>query len=120
SVASTRCPLLCQQAVKNILSGKIVRMVIIQTQFIKKELLVSMQAIDDLYHANQVNLQLLAVVPAVLVVAILHFLLRNVFVTVASRRLAPTALVHQAMRTSVRDMERLLTASRGFAGQQAP
>ena len=49
--------------IANLLSGRIARLVLIQLQFVKKELLVAMQAIDELFNANQVNLQLLAITP---------------------------------------------------------
>ena len=39
---------------------------------ILQELLVSMRAIDELFNANQVNLQLLAVTPAILSIVVLQ------------------------------------------------
>jgi hypothetical protein len=51
---------------QSIVSGKIARLILIQLQFVKKELLTGMRAVDDLFSANHVNLQLLAITPAVL------------------------------------------------------
>jgi len=56
-----------RKPMQNIMSGRIARLALIQGQFVKKELLVAMQAIDDLVNANQVNLQLLAVMPVIMI-----------------------------------------------------
>jgi len=47
SVVSSRYEQTLPQAMKHIVSGEIVRMLLIQVQFIKKELLVAMRGIDD-------------------------------------------------------------------------
>jgi hypothetical protein len=49
-----------RKPIQNLISGRIARLVLIQLQFVKKELLVAMQAIDELFNANQVNLQVRA------------------------------------------------------------
>ncbi|RYY68354.1 hypothetical protein EON63_24890 [archaeon] len=43
-----------RRPIQSIVSGRIARIVLIQLQFVKKELLVAMQAIDELFNANQV------------------------------------------------------------------
>jgi ATP synthase regulation protein NCA2 len=40
---------------------------------------------------------------------------RNVWYSISSRKLEPTALVHANIRASVREIERLLVSSKGFA-----
>lgn len=85
-------------------------------QFMKKEMMVAMSTLDDLYNANQVNLQLLAVFPAVLVGLGFYFVLTNIWHSIVSKRVAPTAMVHQAMRSSLREVERLLTCRYDFIG----
>lgn len=40
---------------QNLVNGRIVRLALIQLQFVKKELLVAMQALDQLFSANQVD-----------------------------------------------------------------
>ena len=47
-------PLLVRRPIRSILSGQIAKLVLIQLQFVKKELLEAMQAIDELFNANQV------------------------------------------------------------------
>lgn len=46
--------IIARRPIQSIVSGRIARIVLIQLQFVKKELLVAMQAIDELFNANQV------------------------------------------------------------------
>ena len=46
-------------AVRNMVSGEIVRMSLIEMQFIKKELLVAMESIDELMEANEFNFRVM-------------------------------------------------------------
>ncbi|CBJ27434.1 conserved unknown protein [Ectocarpus siliculosus] len=107
-------------SIRGTVNGRIPRMLFIQATFLKKELLHSMQAIDELFQANQVTLRLISVIPA----ALLLFAVAKVsgpFVHAASsRRLEPTTAVHRSMRASLREIERLLTSSRGFVGSHEP
>ncbi|CAM9536503.1 unnamed protein product [Ectocarpus fasciculatus] len=107
-------------SIRGTVNGRIPRMLLIQATFLKKELLNSMQAIDELFQANQVTLRLISVIPA----ALLLFAVAKVsgpFVHAASsRRLEPTTAVHRSMRASLREIERLLTSSRGFVGSHEP
>lgn len=100
----------------NLISGRIARLVLIQLQFLKKELLVSMQAIDELFNANQVNLQLLAVAPAVLAVIALQVLARllssAIKASTRGRGMESAAGVHRDLRNAMREMERALVLSR--------
>ncbi|CAM9391469.1 unnamed protein product [Chrysoparadoxa australica] len=114
SVVSRRLEKEAPATIRNILSGRIARMMLIQSQFIKKELMVAMRAIDDLYNANQVNLQLFAVFPAFLFSLLVYLGIKNIFYTVSSRRFEPTAMVHTSMRQALREVERLLTNSSGM------
>ena len=45
----------CRRPIRSILNGQIAKLVLIQLQFVKKELLEAMQAIDELFNANQVS-----------------------------------------------------------------
>ena len=52
-----RISCLCaRRPMQNLVNGRIVRLALIQLQFVKKELLVAMQALDQLFSANQVKL----------------------------------------------------------------
>ena len=103
---------------QSIVSGKIARLVLIQLQFVKKELLVAMQAIDELFNANQVNLQLLAITPAVLSILSLQILSKTFIVALRATsrgRVAESAsAIHRDLRDCVRDVERSLSLSNGF------
>lgn len=77
-----------------------------------------MQAIDELFNANQVNLQLLAVTPAVLSVALLQILLRTTLTTIRSstkgRFVESTWAVHKELRSGMRALEKLLSLSSAY------
>ena len=55
-----------RRPIQNLVSGRLARLLLIQLQFVKKELLMAMQGIDEIFTAQQVNMQLLAITPAVL------------------------------------------------------
>jgi len=106
-----------RRPVPNILSGRIARLMLIQLQFVKKELLVAMQAIDELLNANQVNLQLLAITPAILsgiviqntvkvLVGILSYSSRGKFMD-------SIATAHRELRLGVRQLEKILVVFDG-------
>jgi len=103
---------------QNLVSGRIARLVLIQLQFVKKELLVAMQAIDELFNANQVNLQLLAVTPAILAIFATQIFGRTVISAIKSssrgKALDTTAAVHRDLRSSMRELERALTLSPAY------
>ncbi|GAB5033982.1 Hypothetical protein NocV09_01600960, partial [Nannochloropsis oceanica] len=97
-----------RHAVRNVFSGKIVRMLLIQMQYVKKELLVAMEAIDDLFNANKVNLQLFAVIPALFLTYFFYRAALYLLGALASRRISNLSGVHAALRRTLRDLERLL------------
>ncbi|OQR80963.1 hypothetical protein ACHHYP_16955 [Achlya hypogyna] len=113
------------RALKNIVTGDIVRMMLIQIQFIKKELMVAMKAIDELMDANQLNLQMMATVPMFLAAGGVYALVSRLssyviafavaltsastFVRFTSSRIYDDpATVASTMRYTLRDIERLL------------
>ena len=53
-----------------IMNGSLVQMMLIQTQFLKKEVMVSMERVDTLIKANQVNMELMATVPAFMMASV--------------------------------------------------
>lgn len=104
--------------IQNLLSGRIARLVLIQLQFVKKELLVSMQAIDELFNANQVNLQLLAVTPAIMSLFFVQMISKgtlNIIKTSSRGKLVESSkAVYANLRSSMRDIERLVAMSHDF------
>ncbi|KDO26793.1 hypothetical protein SPRG_08083 [Saprolegnia parasitica CBS 223.65] len=101
------------RALKNIVTGDIVRMMLIQVHSIyQKELMVAMKAIDELMDANQLNLQMMATVPMFLVAGGVYALvsrLSSTFLRFTSARIYDDpATVATTMRYTLRDIERLL------------
>jgi len=93
----------------------------IQLQFVKKELLVAMQAIDQLFNANQVNLQLLAITPAVVVLLASHMIGKVLWLMIQSssqgKEMASKQLMYATLRIYVRQLERDLLAISMFMNQ---
>lgn len=112
SVVSLQYEKQISSALKNLMSGDIVRMLLIQVQFIKKELMVAMGAIDELMHANQLNLQIMATVPTFIVFGGLYALAKNVFTYIykrtSERLFYDPSEIAGFLRTNLRDIERLL------------
>lgn len=111
SVVSVQFEKEIPKAMRNILSGDIVRMLLIQVQFIKKELMVAMGSIDDLVNANQLNMQMLATIPTFIVLGGAYKILEkisSVIVSVTSQTWSNPSIVFHDLRESLRDIERLL------------
>lgn len=112
SVVSLQFEKELSSAVRNIMTGDIVRMLLIQVQFIKKELMVAMGAIDELMNANQLNLQILATIPTFLVFGGMYRLIKEGFYMIykrTSERLSyDSSEIAAFLRNNLRDIERLL------------
>ncbi|KAF1332885.1 Nuclear control of atpase protein 2, partial [Globisporangium splendens] len=123
SVVSLQYEKQLASAVRNLMSGDIVRMLLIQVQFIKKELMVAMGAIDELMHANQLNLQIMATVPTFIVFGGVYTLAKNVFAYIykrtSERLFYDPSEIAGFLRNNLRDIERLLNKqNRSSNGQQ--
>eukprot|EP01038_Epipyxis_sp_PR26KG_P007397 gene7397-10082_t len=107
--------ILLRNPIPNIISGRIARLVLIQLQFVKKELLVAMQAIDELFNANQVNLQLLAVTPAILSIISLQVISKTIIAMIKStsrgRIVESISVIHRDLKNHLRELERILCVS---------
>lgn len=112
SVVSLQYEKQLASAVKNLMTGDIVRMLLIQVQFIKKELMVAMGAIDELMHANQLNMQMMATIPTFLVFGGLYKLVTAAFhmlyKRLSDRLFYDASEIAGFLRTNLRDIERLL------------
>lgn len=117
SVVSLQYEKQLSSAVRNLMSGDIVRMLLIQVQFIKKELMVAMGAIDELMHANQLNLQMLATIPTFILFGGAYTLARELFHQIYKRTseklFYDPSEIAAFMRNSLRDIERLLNKQNG-------
>jgi len=92
----------------NLFTGKIPQSVLIQVQFLKLEMLATMEAVDDLYGANQINLQLLASIPALLASFFFIRLSLRLLWATSTRRIATEEYIHSKMREHLREVERNL------------
>ncbi|KAI9992202.1 hypothetical protein PInf_017587 [Phytophthora infestans] len=120
SVVSLQYEKQLASAVKNLMTGDIVRMLLIQVQFIKKELMVAMGAIDELMHANQLNMQMMATVPTFLVFGGLYKLVTSAFHMVykrmSDRLFYDSHEIAGFLRNNLRDIERLLNKQNRGSG----
>ncbi|ETW01566.1 hypothetical protein, variant [Aphanomyces invadans] len=100
------------KAVRNLVTGDIVRMMLIQIQFIKKELMVAMKAIDELMDANQLNMQMMATLPMFVVAGGIYVVIsktsRLLYQFTSSAMYEDPKSVASQMRYALRDIERLL------------
>lgn len=99
------------KAMRNILSGDIIRMLLIQVQFIKKELLITMGMVDELMIANQISMQMLATIPTFIVLALVAKLVEKVSAQIfalTSKQFLNPLNVYQDLQCILRDIERLL------------
>lgn len=82
------------------------------------------QAIDELFNANQVNLQLMAVTPAVLSIVLIQWTGRTVLAAAKSssrgRLIESASVVHRDLRTAVRQLERLLSTAQAESTARMP
>jgi hypothetical protein len=111
-----------RRPIQNILSGRLARLILIQLQFVKKELLMAMQGLDQLFSANQVNLQLMAVTPAVMLLLLSQSVTRMVYNAVVSssrgRFVESSVVVYRELRGRLRALERALVASIGSSSDE--
>jgi nuclear control of ATPase protein 2 len=94
--------------IRHAIGGRLVRLMLIQVQQLKVGMLDAAETIDVLFQANRFNLQLLAIIPAiVIVVAGSKFLSRFLF-TVRVKDLRPMSSVHAEMTEYLNELERIL------------
>jgi ATP synthase regulation protein NCA2 len=95
-------------AVKNMVFGKMVRLLLIQVQQLKAELLQAFQSIDELVDANRLNVSLLAVIPAVLLVRWGSRVVYSILYRLRVRDLTGLKEAHRELTNRLRILERIL------------
>lgn len=99
-------------AVKSILSGELVEIMLVQFQFLKKELMVAMGAMDSLMAKNELNMQVMAIVPATAavfgVLYVVRGLLLGTFRSVSQGQFDKPKLLASEMQDLLREIDRLL------------
>lgn len=98
-----------EESVKNALYeiSDIVRMSLIEMQFVKKELMNAMVSMDELMQSNEFNFKLAAMTPAFILVYGTNRLFRYLFYSLLSLGRSREQ-VHESVRLVVLDIERLL------------
>lgn len=97
---------------RNLVLGNMVQLLLIQIQQLKTSSLQALVAIDDLVEGNTLNVQLLAVIPAILLVTYGTRILMAGVYSIRSQDLRPTKSVYQDMTDLLVAMERCLLLSR--------
>ncbi|KAL3902850.1 MAG: hypothetical protein SGILL_010673, partial [Bacillariaceae sp.] len=93
---------------RHAVGGRLVRLMLIQVQQLKVGMLDAAETIDILYQSNRFNLQLLAVIPAIVIVAVgSRFVTRFLF-TVRVKDLRPMSSVHAEMSEYLNELESIL------------
>lgn len=110
---------LAQGAIKNLFRGGMVRLLLIQVQQLKTGLLQAMGSIDDLMDSNRLNVQLLAAIPAFLLVNFGTRLFFRTLYSLRSRDFVGLSNAKSEMADLLRSMERcLLLANHGSDFEQ--
>lgn len=99
---------LAQGAIKNLFRGAMVRLLLIQVQQLKTGLLQAMGSIDDLMDSNRLNVQLLATIPAILLVTLGTRVFFRALYSLRSRDLIGLPNAKAEMGDLLRKMERCL------------
>jgi nuclear-control-of-ATPase protein 2 len=96
---------LANGVIRSAVRGRLVRLLLIQVQQLKAGLLHAMSSIDVLVAANRLNIQLLAAIPAVLIVYVGTRLIYRSLFTIKSKSLLSIRDVHAEMAEYLDDME---------------
>lgn len=97
-----------RSAVKNLLSGNIVRALLLQLQFVTCEVYDGLNKLDDLLAANQATIQVLALFPAVFLAVTAVRLVRALVVALASESVKSTQTVVAEMAAVLNEAARLV------------
>ena len=113
-----------QSPAYNIVQGPLLQLLLIQTQYMKRELLRQMHALDTLLRENFFTASMSALLPGVLAFGGVFTLISRLLRKLRSRRRSRRSLVKQ-VRSVMRDAERLLIRNiasrrRGGGGAAAP
>lgn len=100
-------------ALRGLVRGRVVRLMLIQIQQLKAGLLKAMGSIDDLVDKNRLNVQLLASIPAFILITYGSKLLASFIVGLRMKRVTPLPMrnLQQEMSDSLRRIERCLLLS---------
>lgn len=108
--------------IRHAIGGRLVRLMLIQVQQLKVGMLDAAETIDVLFQANRFNIQLLAIIPAIVIVVVGSKFLSRFLFTVRVKDLRPMSSVHAEMTEYLNELESilLLTDRSKSEEQQAP
>jgi nuclear control of ATPase protein 2 len=94
--------------IRHAVGGRLVRLMLIQIQQLKVGMLDAAETIDVLFQANRFNLQLLAIIPAIVIVVVGSKFISRFLFTVRVKDLRPMSSVHAEMTEYLNELESIL------------
>lgn len=94
--------------VRHTMSGRLVRLILIQVQQLKVAMLSAAETIDVLLQTNRFNIQLLAIIPAIVIVTVGTKVFFRFLFTVKIKDLRPMKAVHAEMTEYLDELESVL------------
>ncbi|KAL3940528.1 MAG: hypothetical protein SGBAC_004956 [Bacillariaceae sp.] len=94
--------------VYNAMSGRLIRLILIQVQQLKVGMLNAAETVDVLLQTNRFNIQLLAIIPAIIIVTVGTKVFFRFLFTVRVKDLRPMKSVHAEMTEYLDDLESIL------------
>jgi hypothetical protein len=98
---------------KNLISGDVIELMLLQALYMKKEMMVAMGKVDRLLKANQFNLEVMALVPAVMVGASIYSSAKYILMRFGSVHLRVNTQFE--LRMTLRDIEQTLNKVANFS-----
>jgi nuclear-control-of-ATPase protein 2 len=90
------------------IGGRLIRLILIQVQQLKVGMLNSVETIDVLLQTNRINIQLLAIIPAFVIVTVGTKVFFRFLFTVRVKDLRPMKSVHAEMKEYLDELESIL------------
>jgi nuclear-control-of-ATPase protein 2 len=98
--------------IRHAMGGRLIRLILIQVQQLKVGMLDAAESIDVLFQANRFNIQLLAIIPAIVIVGLGSKLLVRFLFTIRVKDLRPMSSVHAEMTEYLNELESILLLSK--------
>lgn len=93
---------------RHAISGRLIRLILIQVQQLKVAMLSAAETIDVLLQTNRFNIQLLAIIPAIVIVTVGTKVFFRFLFTVRVKDLRPMKAVHAEMTEYLDELESIL------------
>lgn len=98
--------------IRHAVGGRLVRLILIQVQQLKVGMLDAAKTIDVLFQSNRFNIQLLAIIPATVIVWLGSKIVRRFLFTVRVKEIRPMKSVHSEMTEYLDSMESIVLLSK--------